>query len=104
MTFLSTTLLGFLIPLVGLPLFLHLLNKGFPRNFPFPSIRLIKETMARRSKLHRWRHWILMLLRTIFLLLLLLAFLQPVLKRFGADPADQNGRQVLIVLDHSLSM
>jgi hypothetical protein len=104
MSFLSPALLAVLIPLLGLPLLLHLLNKGFPRFFPFPSIKLIRETMARRSKVHRWRHWILLLLRTVFLLLLLLAFLQPVLKPFGANPADQNGRQVLIVLDHSISM
>ena len=104
MSFLSPTLFAVLIPLVGLPVLLHLLNKGFPRYFKFPSIELIKETMARRSKLHRWRHWILMLLRMVFLLLLLLAFLQPVLKRFGVNPADRNGRQVLIVVDHSLSM
>ena len=104
MSFLSPALLAVLIPLLGLPLLLHLLNKGFPRYFRFPSIQLIRETMARRSKVHRWRHWILLLLRTVFLLLLLLAFLQPVLKRFGANPADRNGRQVLIVLDHSVSM
>ena len=104
MSFLSPTLLGILIPLVGLPLVLHLLNKGFPRYFKFPSIELIKETMARRSKFHRWRHWILLLLRTIFLLLMLLAFLQPLLRRFGTNPADHAGRQVLIVLDHSVSM
>jgi hypothetical protein len=97
MSFLSPELFAFLIPLAGLPLLLHLLNLGFPRQFKFPSIELIKETMAQRSKLHRWRHWIL-------LLLLLLAFLQPVLKRFGSNPADRTGRQVLIVLDHSLSM
>src|ERR1035438_7886253 len=104
MSFLSPTLFAVLIPLAALPLVLHLLNKGFPRHFKFPSIELIKETMARRSKLHQWRHWILLLLRTVFLLLLLFAFLQPVLKRFGADPADQSGRQVLIVFDHSVSM
>ena len=104
MSFLSPTLLGALIPLLGLPLLLHLLNKGFPRHFKFPSVELIKETMARRSKLHRWRHWILLLLRTIFLLFLLFAFLQPLLRRFGTDPADHNGRQVLIILDHSVSM
>src|ERR1039458_9440881 len=103
MSFLSPTLFAVLIPLAGLPLVLHLLNKGFPRHFKFPSIELIKETMARRSKLHQWRHWILLLLRTVFLLFLLFAFLQPVLKRFGADPADQSGRQVLIVFDHSRS-
>lgn len=104
MSFLNPALLAVLIPLLGLPLVLHLLNKGLPRHFRFPSIELIRETMARRSKVHRWRHWILLLLRTALLLLLLLAFLQPVLKRFGANPADRNGRQVLIVLDHSVSM
>jgi hypothetical protein len=93
-----------LIPLAALPLILHLLNKGFPRHFKFPSIELIRATMARRSKIHKWRHWILLLLRTAFLLLLLLAFLQPVINRFGSNPAAQTGRQVLIVLDHSVSM
>ena len=104
MSFLSPELFAFLIPLVGLPLFLHLLTRGFPGQFKFPSIELIKETMARRSQVHRWRHWILLLLRTAFLLLVLLAFLQPMLKRFGSNPADRTGRQVLIVLDHSVSM
>ena len=104
MSFLSPTLFAILIPLAGLPLVLHLLNKGFPRHFKFPSIELIKETMARRSKVHRWRHWILLLLRTVFLLLLLFAFLQPVLRRFGINPADRNARQILIILDHSVSM
>ena len=104
MSFLSPDLFGVLIPLVGLPLFLHLLNRGFPGLFKFPSLELIKETMARRSKVHRWRHWILLFLRTVFLLLLLLAFLQPVWRRFGANPADRAGRQVLIVFDHSVSM
>ena len=86
MSFLSPALFAVLIPLAALPLVIHLLNKGFPRHFKFPSIELIKQTMAQRSTLHRWRHWILLLLRTAFLLLLLLAFLQPVFKRFGADP------------------
>ncbi len=104
MSFLSPALFAILIPLAALPLALHLLNKGFPRHFKFPSILLIKETLARRSKIHRWRHWILLLLRTAFILLLLAAFLQPVLKRFGTDPADRSGRQVLILFDHSMSM
>lgn len=104
MSFLSSGLLGSLLPLVALPLVIHLLSKGFPRYFKFPSIELIKETLAQRSKLRRWRHWILLLLRTVFLGLLLVAFLRPVLKRFGADPAAKGERQVLIVFDHSVSM
>jgi hypothetical protein len=104
MSFLNPTLLGLLLPLLALPLMVHLLNKGFPRYLRFPSIELIKETMAQRSKLHRWRHWILLLLRTAFLALLLLAFLLPVLRRFGADPTAKGLRHVLIVFDHSVSM
>lgn len=104
MTFLSPALLGVLIPLAALPLIIHLLNKGFPRFFNFPSVELIKQTMAQRSRLHKWRHWILILLRTAFLVLLLLAFLRPVQNRFGGDPASKAVRRVLIVLDHSASM
>ena len=104
MSFLSPALFGVLIPLAALPVVIHLLNKGFPRRFQFPSVELIKATLARRSRVHRWRHWILLLLRTVFLLLLLFAFLQPMLPRFGSNPADQNRRQVLIVFDHSVSM
>ena len=104
MSFLSPTLFAALIPLAALPLVIHLLNKGFPRHFRFPSVQLIKETLAQRSRLHRWRHWILLFLRTVFLLLLLLAFLLPVLKRFNSDPAAKGARHVLIVLDHSVSM
>ena len=104
MSFLSPTLFAALIPLATLPLVIHLLNKGFPRHFRFPSVELIKQTLAQRSRLHKWRHWILLLLRTAFLLLLLLAFLRPVLPRFGGDPAAAGARHVLIVFDHSASM
>lgn len=104
MLFLSPGLLAALLPLVALPLILHLLNRGFPQQLKFPTVELIRKTMARRSRVHRWRHWILLLLRTIFLLLLLLAFLLPVRKKFGANPAEPGRREVLIVLDHSASM
>jgi len=103
-TFASLGLLGALAAGLALPLAIHLLNQSFPRWWQFPSIELIKQTMAGRSRLSRWRDLILWLLRTAFLALLLLAFLRPVWKRFGADPAARGGRQVLIVLDHSLSM
>lgn len=104
MSFLSPALYLVLAPLVLLPLAIHLLSKGFPKQFSFPSILLIKQTMAQRSSWHRWRHLILLLLRTAFLLLLLLAFLLPVLKRYGGDPTSTGVRTVLLVLDHSASM
>jgi len=104
MSFLNPALLFWLIPLLGLPLLIHLLNKKFPRLFLFPSVENLRQTAARRSKWLRLRHWVLLLLRTCILALLLLAFLKPVLPRLGSNAAGGGARHVLIALDHSLSM
>ena len=45
MSFLQTALFALLVPLVALPLVIHLLNRGFPSHFRFPSIELIKQTL-----------------------------------------------------------
>jgi hypothetical protein len=104
MSFLNIALLSALVPLVALPLIIHLLNRKFPKLFAFSSVRHIRETIARRSKLFTWRHWILMLLRTAFLGLLLLAFLKPTIPKFGSATQDAGNRHVLLLVDHSLSM
>lgn len=104
MNFLNGALLPGLIALVGLPLVVHLLNRRFPKLFEFSTIKHLRETVAQRSRLFRWRHLILLALRTAFLIALLLAFLKPVLPKFGSSAAKKVNRTVLIMLDHSLSM
>jgi hypothetical protein len=104
MSFLNSALFAALIPLVSLPLIIHLLNKRFPKLFYFSSIRNIRRTVAERARIHRWRHRILLVIRTIFLLLILLAFLKPVMEKFGSGAPGAGDRHVLLVLDHSLSM
>jgi len=104
MSFLNSALLPGLALLVGLPLLIHLLNLQFPRLFEFSSVKHIRETIAQRARIFRWRHLLLLLLRTLFLILLLLAFLKPLLPRFGSTTDQNAGRAVLIILDHSLSM
>lgn len=104
MSFLNPALLPGLILLTGLPLLIHLLNLRFPRLFEFSSVQHIRETVAQRSRIFRWRHLILLALRTLFVIALLLTFLKPVLPRFGSTAETQAGRTVLLVIDHSLSM
>lgn len=104
MSFLNAALLPGLILLALLPLLIHLLNLRFPRLFEFSSVKHIRETIAQRSRIFRWRHLLLMLLRTAFLVLLLLAFLKPLLQRFNSKSDQKAPRAVLIVIDHSLSM
>ncbi len=104
MHFLNPGLWLVLLPLVAAPVIIHLLNKRFPQRFPFPTVEHLARTAAERSSIHRWRHRILALLRTLFLLLLLAAFLQPILRRFEAETPGVQKRRVLILVDHSLSM
>jgi hypothetical protein len=104
MNFLNGALLPGLVLLAGLPLLIHLLNLRFPRLFEFSSVKHIRETIAQRSRIFRWRHLLLMLLRTAFVVLLLLAFLKPLLRRFDSAADQKAARAVLIVIDHSLGM
>lgn len=104
MIFSHANLLPWLAPLVALPLVVHLLNRRFPQWKLFSSIELIKKSMAERSRLMRWRHWLLTLVRTLLMAACVAAFLGPLIAKHGQPPQRPVKRQVLIVLDHSYSM
>ncbi len=107
MTFLNQSFLPLLAPLLALPLLIHLFNRRFPLWIPFPDIARIKRSLSERSRLARWRHLLMTLLRTLAVAALLIAFLRPVLPRFGSKlqtGKSETGRRVLLVLDRSLSM
>ncbi len=108
MNFLNPTLLAALAPFVALPLVIHLFNRRFPLTLAFPDIERLRRAMSERSRLARWRHWVMTLLRTLAVAAALLAFLKPVQPRFGSDPAPRSdasgGRRVLLLVDRSLSL
>lgn len=107
MTFLQSSLLAGLAPLIALPIIIHFLNKKLPLQILFPNIDRILKSLAGRSRLVKWRHLILLLIRTAIVAMLLLAFLWPVLPRFGSDTAaktDTGHRRVLLIADRSMSM
>lgn len=102
MHFLGLNLLWALIPFVAIPALIHWLSRRFPKKFPFSSIKEIRRTLSGRSRIFRWRHLLMLLLRTLALAALLLAFLKPILTS-RKNPSD-GGRTILILVDHSLSM
>jgi len=103
MSLINSSLPWALAPLLALPLIIHLLNKRFPQRFNFSSVDNLRKTAAERTRIYRWRHRILTLVRTLFLLLLLFVFLKPVMDAFGTA-GTKHSRLVLIVIDHSMSM
>lgn len=102
MHFLNANLLWLLWPLACIPLLIHWLSRRFPKRFAFSSIDDIRRSMAGRSRLFRWRHLLLLLLRTCALIALLLAFAHPLVTSKAAT--QKNPRAVLLMVDHSLSM
>jgi len=103
MSFLQPVLFVIIGPLIALPLIIHLLSRKTSKQLFFPSVKHLKVSMTRSAAIYRWRHWLLLLLRTLLLTLLLLAFLLPRLHQNGAI-ANKANRIVMIVIDNSLSM
>ncbi len=104
MSFLHQNLLAILAPLVAVPLVIHLLNRRFPHWRLFSSVELIKRSMAQRSQLMKWRHWLLTLVRTLLVAAAVIAFLGPMIMRHGQPARRAAMRQTLVIIDHSHSM
>lgn len=91
--------LGLLIPYL-----VHLLTKRTPRTLVFPTIQFLKRAKANQSAFFRLRDSILLIVRTAFVLLLLLAFLKPVLRARAMTGDEDKQQAAVIILDTSLSM
>ncbi len=90
--------------LAGLPVLIHLIARPRPRLLRFPSLMLLEKAHRESVNLRRPRHWLLLILRTLWVLLLLGVFLQP---RWFARPQGERTdgqRSLVIVLDATASM
>ena len=95
-------------PLLALPLAIHLLTRRSTRTLKFPSLQLLTSARASHSRFFRLRHWLLLLLRTLALAALLLAFLKPWWRSGARPPAARpdaaRSAAAVVVLDTSASM
>jgi hypothetical protein len=100
MGFLSPWFLGGLAAL-GVPVFVHLLRKHVTVPRPVSSLMFFERGLQSSTRHRRLRHLLLFALRFALVLLIVLAFAAPYIRR---PAADANGRLLLIVLDDSFSM
>ncbi len=101
LTFLNPAwLLGLL---VLAPLVAHLFSRNRPRKREYPSLKLLREAMRKVTRVRKPRDRWLLLVRTLAMLALIGAFLQPWLfSRFAAGGSA--ARTILLVVDVSASM
>ncbi len=86
---------------LGVPVFVHLLRRHVTVPRPVSSLMFFERGIQSSTRHHRLKHLILFALRAALVLLVVLAFANPFVRRVAAN---SNGHLLLIVLDNSFSM
>jgi len=101
-TWLNPGLLPWLLA-AGIPLAIHLLTRRARSRAPLPTVKFLQRAIAQQSKVFRVRHLLLLLLRTLAVIAIVLAFLKPTINsRLGTSGAERTA--VILVVDISASM
>src|SRR3954452_19325077 len=89
----------------SLPIIIHLLNRRKFRETRWAAMQFLLAAIRKNYRRVRLEQWLLLALRTLLVVLLVLALAKPYLESLGAIPvlAGQRTHRVL-VLDGSLSM
>jgi hypothetical protein len=91
--------------LLALPVLIHLVQKQHSQGVRFPSLMFLKQIPQREKQRLEIRHWLLLLLRCLLLLLVVLAFARPFFDSESAPGGlDSDRLDSVIVLDRSYSM
>jgi hypothetical protein len=107
MTFLHPSLLLWFLPLAAIPLLLHLLTLHRLRTVELSTFRFLFDSYVQQRRRMQFLEALLAMLRTLFLIFLVLMVCRPVAKHwdrlFGAG-VGAGGRDVLLLVDCSASM
>jgi hypothetical protein len=86
------------------PIIIHLLNKRKYRETSWAAMRFLLEAVRKNSRRMRLEQLILLAVRTLILLLLVLALAEPVSRHLGAFFQPRQPTHRIIIIDASLSM
>ena len=101
--FINPTLLWFL-PLIAVPVILHLITLHRLRTVELSTFRFLMDSYVQQRRRLKLIEYLLLLLRTAFVLLIILAMARPQLQRFGWLFGAGTGRDVAIIVDASPTM
>ena len=104
MTFLNPLVLFGLVA-AAIPLIIHLFNFRRPKRVDFSSLEFLKELQKTTMQRVRIKQWLLLLLRTLAIACLILAFARPTLTgNLAGTLGGRANSSIALVLDNSLSM
>lgn len=103
MTFLNPFVL-FGLAAAAIPILIHLLNRRKLRTIEFSTLTFLKELQKNKMRKITIRQWLLLLLRTLLIIVLVLAFSRPAAKgNYGAIGSHAK-TTLAIILDNTASM
>ncbi|HDY87212.1 MAG TPA: VWA domain-containing protein [bacterium] len=100
MNFLNPIVLFGLVAAV-LPLIIHILSKRRAKEVAFPSIKLLKIMQTDRIRMLKLKQLIMLILRTLIIIMVVLAFARPTLRSVSKENARTSA---VIIIDGSASM
>ena len=104
MTFLNPLVLFGLVA-AAIPLIIHLFNFRRPKRVDFSSLEFLKELQKSTMQRVRIKQWLLLLLRTLAIACLILAFARPTLTgNLAGTLGGRANSSIALVVDNSLSM
>src|SRR5438477_11821426 len=87
------------------PIAIHLLTRPRPIRLPLSTIRFVREAVEQKRARYRLRDWIVLILRTLAVAIIAIAFARPMLGSKSIQNTPTDGKVVrIVILDQSLSM
>jgi hypothetical protein len=95
-----------LLPLAVIPIVLHLLTLFRLRTIELSTFRFLFDSYLQQRRRTKFLEALLAMLRTAFLLVLILAFCRPLIRHWNDlfQPGGAGGREVILLMDCSASM
>jgi hypothetical protein len=98
----SSILMG--LAAVALPILIHLFTRAKAKPIPFSSLRFLKQLQNQKIRRVKVRQILLLILRTLIVLFLVLAFARPTCRSNSTMAGNHSSTSAVIVLDNSVSM
>jgi hypothetical protein len=101
-SFLNALIL-YALPAIAIPFLIHLFTKQKLKKISFSTLEFLKEMRQEKIRSVKIKQILLIIIRTLIVLLLILAFARPTMKE-GQEFGSTARSSVVIILDNSLSM
>lgn len=103
MTFLNPFVL-FGLAAAAIPVLIHLFNVRKLRTIEFSTLTFLKELNKNKIRRIKVRQWLLLVLRTLLIILIVLAFSRPALQGTFGSASSRASSTIIILLDNTASM